>query len=66
MLAPRAGSFIYTVELQLLDIEEENNSNSELELKVSLSRYVNSNLAIALARIYEKLIQMSMSLRLNC
>ncbi|MBE0403965.1 hypothetical protein [Halomonas citrativorans] len=55
MLAPKAGSFIYTVELQLLDTEEGNNASNAFKQEVSLSRYVNSNLAIVLARISEKI-----------
>lgn len=55
MLAPKAGSFIYTVELQLLDIDEEDSQNNVFEHETSLSRYVNANLAIALSRVSEKI-----------
>lgn len=56
MLAPKAGSFIYSVEIQLLDVEDDyNDPNYRIESDVSLSRYVNSNLAILLARVSEKI-----------
>jgi hypothetical protein len=55
MLAPKAGSFIYTVELQLLDLEEVDSQNKAFEQETSFGRYVNANLAIALARVAEKI-----------
>lgn len=55
MLAPKAGSFIYSVEIQLLDLEDDKNSNNKIGEEISLSRYVNSNLAISLARVSEKI-----------
>jgi hypothetical protein len=54
MLAPKAGSFIYTVELELINIDD-NNDSDILKQSMSLSRYVNSNLALTLERVAKKI-----------
>lgn len=54
MLAPSAGSYIHTVEFQLFDIDEEIYKN-EIKSEISISRYINANLALSLSRIAEKI-----------
>ncbi|MCL1038705.1 hypothetical protein L2750_16370 [Shewanella submarina] len=54
MLAPQAGSFIYKVELQLQG-ESDSHGEASFEQNFSLSRYINANLAIALARVSKKI-----------
>lgn len=47
MLAPEAGSFIYSAEVELFNPEDEGENNN-IEHMMSLSRYVNSNFALLL------------------
>lgn len=55
MLAPQAGSFIYSVEFELVNTQD-NEVNIDPESVVSLGRYMNSNLAIMLDKISRKII----------
>lgn len=55
MLAPQAGSFIYSVEFELVNTREDE-INIGPESAMSLGRYINSNLAIMLDKISRKII----------
>lgn len=56
MLAPKAGSFIYSVEMGLREIESQKEKEEmEIEGLMSLGRYLNSKLALDLATISQKI-----------
>lgn len=52
MLAPKAGSFIYSVEFELFDKQKENQDlNYNMDSGSSIGRYLNQSFAITLERI---------------